>query len=178
LAGRLGGTGGDGAFDGFVPIVLAGFPAEGDAGAAIFVAGFEHEIRTIFAHEIEQLDVFAVMRGAGILDYTRPGDVVANDLAFAVRKQSAVAFVCEYGEKRFHVGNLAAEGVSDADGIGGVSSYEGFALFGTRDDIVNEYASVDEIDVSPVGGERLSVEDEVARVGEHNGHAHFVQSAP
>src|SRR5260370_29298549 len=81
-----GASGGDGATDGLVPIVFVGFPAEGDAAAAVFIAGFEHEIRTVFANEIEQLDMIAVMGGAGIRDDAGPGNVAANEFALVMRK--------------------------------------------------------------------------------------------
>src|SRR5712664_3896759 len=79
-------NGRDGATDGLVPIVFVGFPAEGDAAAAVFIAGFEHEIRTVFANEIEQLDMLAVVSGAGIRDDAGPGNVAANEFALVMRK--------------------------------------------------------------------------------------------
>src|SRR5882762_7901536 len=60
--------GGDGAGDGFIPIVLVGFPAKGDAAAAVFVAGLEDEVFALFANEREEIDVIAIVRSAGVFD--------------------------------------------------------------------------------------------------------------
>src|SRR6266849_2160551 len=78
--------GGNGALDGFVPIVLAGFPAEGDAGAAVFVAGLEHQVLAVCANERKEIDVLTVVRGAGVFDDAGPRNVAANELALLVRK--------------------------------------------------------------------------------------------
>src|SRR6267143_1197083 len=66
---------GDGAGDGFIPIVFVGLPAEGDAAAAVFIAGLEHEVFTFFANEGQEFDVLAVMRGAHVFDDASPGNV-------------------------------------------------------------------------------------------------------
>ena len=56
------GCGGERFFDGGVPGFFVGFPAEGYAGAAVFVAGLEDEIVALFADEGEKLDRVAVVR--------------------------------------------------------------------------------------------------------------------
>src|SRR4029077_9350332 len=63
LFGRLGSGGvaaGDGAADGVIPIMFVGFPAEGYAGASIFIAGLEHEVFALFANEGEQVDMLTI----------------------------------------------------------------------------------------------------------------------
>src|SRR5579859_162880 len=78
--------GGDRAADGFVPIFFVGFPTESDPASSVFIAGFEHKVFAIFANELQQLDVFAVVRGAGIGNDASPRNVAANDFAFLVGK--------------------------------------------------------------------------------------------
>src|ERR1700677_1956811 len=57
------GCGGECFFDRGVPGFFVGLPSESYAGAAVFVAGFEHEIVAFFADEREKLDrVAAVVR--------------------------------------------------------------------------------------------------------------------
>src|SRR5207245_607186 len=96
--GRGGAGGGDGATDGLVPIAFVGFPAESYAGAAIFITGLEDEIFTLGADEGEEIDVLAVVRGAGVLDDAGPGNVAMNEIALAMGEQRAVAFVGEDSE--------------------------------------------------------------------------------
>src|ERR1700674_5313460 len=76
--------GGDGAGNGFVPIVFVGFPAERDAAAAVFIAGLEHEVFALFANEGQEFDVLTVMRGAHVFDDASPGNVAADDFAFVM----------------------------------------------------------------------------------------------
>src|SRR5216684_7680512 len=89
LFSRFGGAGlggRNGALDGFVPVVLAGFPAEGDAGAAVFIVGLEHQVLAVCANERKEIDVLTVVRGAGVFDDAGPRNVAANELALLVRK--------------------------------------------------------------------------------------------
>src|SRR6266581_3393374 len=58
----------EGAFDGLIPSSFTGFPAEGDAGAAILVARFEYQVFAVLADEGEQLDGLAVMVGLDVRD--------------------------------------------------------------------------------------------------------------
>src|SRR5882762_141741 len=73
---------GDSARYGFIPFVFVGFPAEGDATAAVFIAGLEHEVFTFFANEGQEFDVLAVMRGAHVFDDASPGNVAVDDFTF------------------------------------------------------------------------------------------------
>jgi len=68
------------------------------------------------------------------------------------------AFVGEDGEERFHVGNLAAEGGWRRKRDWRSRLSPGFAFHGTRDDVVDEHATVDEIDFRAVSGKRFAVE--------------------
>jgi len=76
--------------------------------------------------------VLAVMGGADVFDDASPGNVAANDFAFLMRKQSAIAFVSQHGEKRFYVRDFAAKGVGYADGIRGVGFTGLRTLWGAR----------------------------------------------
>src|SRR5712692_2208660 len=78
--------GGDSALDGFVPVAFAGFPAECDARAAVFIAGLEHQAFAVCANERKEIDVLTVVRGAGVFDDAGPRNVAANELALLVRK--------------------------------------------------------------------------------------------
>src|SRR6202171_1514218 len=74
-----------------VPLAFAGFPAERDSRATIFVARFQNQVLAFFAHELEQIDGFAVVRRAHIRDHTRPGNMLCDDLALRWRKQRIVS---------------------------------------------------------------------------------------
>src|SRR6266852_532631 len=78
--------GGNGALNGFVPIVLVGFPSESDAGTAVFITGLEHEVFAVCANEGEKIDALAVVRGANIFNHAGPGNVEANDFTLLMRK--------------------------------------------------------------------------------------------
>ena len=85
-------------------------------------------------------------------------------------------FVGEDGEKGFYVRNFATEGVGDADGIGGVGLYEGGALGWLGNDVVDEDAAVDEIDLFVVGDELVAVKFKFPRIGDHGGDTHFFEA--
>src|SRR4029077_2593106 len=67
------------------------------------------------------------------------------------REQGGVAFVGENGEKRFLVRDLATQRVGDADAAPLVGVDERAALALARDHVVDEDATIDEVDALPVG---------------------------
>ena len=68
--------------------VFVGFPAEGDAGAAVFVAGLEDEVFALFADEGEQVDRLVVVRGAARRRRRESTGRGADEFAFVVRKRA------------------------------------------------------------------------------------------
>src|SRR6266581_9748502 len=168
--------GGQGAFDGLIPSSFAGFPAEGDAGAAILVARFEYQVFALPADEGEQLDGLAVMVGLDVRDDTRPGDVSLNQFAFAVRKERAVLRIRQHREKGLHMRDFAAEIVGDADGVRGIGFDQRRTFGGPGDDVVDKHAAVDEVDLLVLGDEGFAVPLELARVGDERWDAHSLEA--
>src|SRR5262249_51211250 len=128
--------------DGGVPGGFVGLPAQGDAGASIFIAGLEHKVLALAADEREEVDRIAIVSRLHVRDHARPWDVCADDFTLIVREQSAIAFVGEHGEEGFYVRNLATKVVGHADGVGCVSFYERRAFGGLGDNVVDEHTAV------------------------------------
>jgi hypothetical protein len=166
----------DGARQRRVPVDVAGFPAEGDAGAAVFVVRFDHVLLAMRAQVRQQIDRVAIAHHASVFHDRRPRNVPADDLALVRRKKAGVALVGEDGKKRLLVRNLAAQRVRHADGARGVGLEQRTALGLARDDIVDEHAAVDHIDAAAVSEEPAPARArrpvfEIARVADDRRHA-------
>jgi hypothetical protein len=167
---------GESFFDGGVPGFFVAFPAESDASAAVFVAGLQDEVLALCADEREKLDRVAVVLRARVGDHASPRDVIANELLLVAREEPGVLLVGKDGEERLHVGNFAAKGVGHAYRVGFVSFDECGAFLRAGDDVVDEDAAIEQIDLFAMSDKRLAVEFEVARVGEHDGNAHAFET--
>ncbi len=99
----------------FIPVFGLHFPAERYAHAAIFIAWLQHQLFTVFADIVQQLNGLAVVIAPDIFHNARPWHMFVNDLAFFRGKQRCVFLIRQHGEERFHVRDLAAEIVGDAN---------------------------------------------------------------
>ena len=124
-----------------------------DAGAAVFVIGLEDEIFAIFADIFEEAEGFTVARGLRVGQEARPGNVAADEFALGRAEERGVLLVGEDSEECFFVRNFAGERVGDADCAGFVGFDERGTFAGTRDDIVDQDAAIDEVHALAVGGE-------------------------
>ena len=156
---------GEGFFQDGIPGRFAGFPAQGDTGAAIFVGGLEDQIAALGADEGEEFDGFAVVASLYVGDDAGPRDVVADDGTFIDGEERGVPLIGQHGEERFYVRNFAAQGVGDTDGVGCVGLDQSVTFGGPGNDVVNKDAAVDEIDFFAVSAQGFPVKDEVARIG-------------
>src|SRR6266571_4714574 len=85
--------------DGSVPLAFAGFPAEGDAGAAILVVRLEDKA----------VPVAADVLGAVFAHQSRPRHVRSDDLEIGAIEQMVVSLVGQDRKEGLLVRNLAAE---------------------------------------------------------------------
>ena len=97
--------------------------------------------------------------------------MAADQLAFGWAEERGILLVGEDGEKGFLVRDFAGEGVGDADGAGRVGFNEGGTFRGTRNDVVDEHAAIDEVDALAVRGELAGFEIEIAGIGQDRGDA-------
>src|SRR5713226_10515679 len=81
------------ALDGHVPVGFTGFPAQGYAGAAIFIAGLEDQVFALLTDKSEQIDALAVVCRPDVRDNARPRNMLPNQFALAVREKRAVLLV-------------------------------------------------------------------------------------
>ena len=102
--------------------------------------------------------------------------MIANELLLVAREKPGVLLVGEDGEERFHVRDFAAERVGHAHRVGFVGFDERGAFLRASDDVVDEDATVEQIDLFAVRDERFAVEFEIARIGEDDGNAHAFEA--
>src|SRR5262249_7382085 len=129
-----------------VPGALGRFPAQRHAGAAVLVVRLDDEAIAVLADVRDQIDVAAVAADGPLADHRRPREVPADERALAGVERGGAPLVAEPGEERLFVRDLAAQRVRDADGPPLVRLDQRAALVGAGDDVVDEDATIDEID--------------------------------
>src|SRR5262249_26893549 len=94
----------------------------------------------------------SVARSTRIGDDASPWYVLADQFAFVERKERVVSLIGEHGEESLDVWNLAAEMVRHADGIRRDGVNQSLAVRRARNDVIDQHAAIDEIDLLAIGG--------------------------
>src|SRR5262249_54110330 len=148
------------------------------------VVRLDDEVLAVRAQIRNQIDVAAIARDAPLLDERGPWNVATDQGTLVRRKQIGVPIAREDGEERLLVRDLAAQRVRDADGARVIRVEQGAAVGFARKDVVDQNATVDEIDARAArvqtSGPRQAGRHvraagryvlEVARVGDDRRHA-------
>src|ERR1700722_20845996 len=96
--------------------------------------------------------------------------------ALCVAKQSRISFIGENGKKRFLVGDFASERVGDTDSACLISFYQRFALSGMGENVVEQDASVNQVDAAAAAHELRAVEFKLGWSADHRRHSGFFKA--
>ena len=118
-----------------------------------------------------EVEPAAVARHVTLAHDARPRHVLPDQLELARIEQPRVVIVGQHRKERLLVRDLAAQRVRDGDRARRIGVHERAAVARARGDVVDEHTAVDEIDGRSLSDERLTVVHEIARVGDHGGHA-------
>ena len=123
-------------------------PSERDAGAAVLVVRLQHELSRSRADELERAVAVAPSFSVATSATRRVHGTCARSTACSsARTVAAYRRIGQHREERLLVGQLAAEGVGDADRAAlGRRSTSARALVRPRDDVVDQHAAVDQVD--------------------------------
>src|SRR3989442_742404 len=147
--------------------------AELHAGPAIVVIGLEDKVRAAPTDVFEQLYRLGFKRGFYIAQQAGPGHVSLDQLALGWRKEFAIALVGQHREKGLLVRNLATQAVGDAHGARLVGADQRGAFGGPRNDVVDQHAAINEVNLAALRGQCPAVELELARIADQSGYAQF-----
>src|ERR1700722_4569429 len=102
--------------------------------------------------------------------------MATNGYALGIAKQSRIPFIGENGKKCFLVRDFASERVGDTDSACLISFYQRFALSGMGENVVEQDASVNQVDAAAAAHQFRAVEFKLGRSADHRRHSGFFEA--